>query len=142
MFGIWGRLPPGALDQPAPRDRFPHFTAIANFPGNGRSIWIARSTKHAFAFQTARGDKTLRVGTQIFLGGPAEAGVISGWHFKGALCDPDDPPALYRWSFSEGRVIARARGEKIHATYLSLEPLTEPCEERRRLLAGVWEGLD
>jgi hypothetical protein len=105
--------------------------------GNSRLLWIGRSSNHAFAYEYWVRGHSLYLGTPFFSGAPGEVRPAQGWGAPGTQCRPRPSPAEYAWAFSE--LPRWVNGPSSRA--LVLKPMKEPCAQRRRLLAGVWQAF-
>jgi hypothetical protein len=93
-----------------------------------------------FAWEISGDRERLHLGTPIFLARASHADAGTGFDgVDDVLCAPDGPPATYRWSQTRGAFIFNYGQGK--ARFLELRAVKEPCEDRRRLLEGVWEGI-
>jgi hypothetical protein len=82
----------------------------------------------------------MHLGTPIFLARASNADAGTGFDgVDDVLRAPDGPPATYRWSQTRGAFSSNYGQGKTR--FLELRAVKEPCEDRRRLLEGVWEGI-
>jgi hypothetical protein len=135
---VWGRLTRAELEHPRPVGTLERkHNAVMLLTANELLV-SPRFGPHGFLYSSSfLPHGRLRVDVPIFSGSQEEGGTISGWRYKGSQCRTDDPPAMYRWSFSKPFQVGRYRQR-----YFVLRALHEPCNERQRILAGSWEGLD
>jgi hypothetical protein len=107
------------------------FIGGALFSGGGR---------HDYGWEISSDSKRVYLETPIYLlGGPLATSWYGYRKLNTVLCAPDGPPATYAWSVTQGRLLSQSTGH--HSRYLHLRAVNEPCEKRRRLLAGVWDEI-
>jgi hypothetical protein len=138
FYGAYGRLPPSTEGQTRRRfGKWESFTAYLYFPPDWSGVWVGRSLDHVFAYELSGNRTVWRLGPPIFRGEPGAGQVVFGWHIRGSECGPD--PATYVWSERRRTLLAEDQAYEGHD--LVLHAKSDQCDERRRLLEGVWESL-
>jgi hypothetical protein len=140
VWGIWGRTSPSYISNPPPPGELGPFTSNLNL--HGHEFWVGRSIDRASMYELWADERRFHVGLPIFIGSTTTPGGEQGWTFDGVQCPPTGSEATYKWSWTKGRLVGHFQGEKQFARYLVLEADDEPCAARRRILEGVWEGVD
>jgi hypothetical protein len=140
VWGIWGRTSPSYISNPPPPGELGPFTSNLNL--HGHEFWVGRSIDRASMYELWADERRFHVGLPIFIGSTTTPGGEQGWTFDGVQCPPTGSEATYEWSWTKGRLVGHFQGEKQFARYLVLEADDEPCAARRRILEGVWEGVD
>ena len=138
FYGAFGRLPPTGEDMTRrPPGKWESFTGYLYFPSSWRELWVGRSLDHVFAYELSGNRTVWRVGPPIFRGVPGAGQVVFGWHLRGSACGPE--PATYVWSDRKRTLLAE---DQAYEGYdLVLHAKSDQCDQRRRLLEGVWESL-
>jgi hypothetical protein len=133
----YGRLTAAQVANPPPPDKWPGYRAWIDFIG---AALFVTEDENQFAWEIASDRRRVYLGTPIFIGSHAEPAKVHGYReLDDVLCAPDGPPAVYAWSHMKGRLLGRYRGENNYARYLRLNAVEDPCDERRRMLEGVWD---
>ncbi len=131
------RLSHSDLANPPPPGSYPSTTGYLVFIG--ASLFV-RGGVHEAAWEIWGGREQVHFGTPIFFRERAYAAPGSSFDgIEGVVCGPDGPPATYAWTQRRGRLIATYQEVSEYARNLELRVVNDPCEERRRLLEGVWE---
>lgn len=140
-FDHYFRLSAADLAHPPPPGKWPSsYTGWLDFIG--ASLFVrGYEDDHGFAWEMSSDSKRVYLGTPIFLGFPAVAGVDGFNQVERVLCAPDGPPATYTWAETKGRLLGTYQGKSDYARYLRLRAVKEPCEKRRRLVEGVWDEV-
>jgi hypothetical protein len=138
LWGVWERRSKESLETPPPPGESPHFTAALWF--GQRVLWIGRSNEQAFAYEYWVKGNILHLGTAFFSGAPGDPRPVQGWGgAEGTQCGSGASPA--RYSLASKEFPGRSYRDFAGLGYIVLTVKQEPCAERGRLLAGVWEGF-